>query len=178
MDEQRLIAGYKRGDSQAREQIYELFAPAMMSLCVRYVKSKDDAEDVLQDGFIKVFVSATQYSESGSLGGWIRKIMVNTALEFLRRKKKIEWKEIDENLPNIEIKNENIDMRNISADEIIGCIQKLPEKYRIVFNMVAVEGYDYREISEITNSNEGLVRTQYSRARRKLQEIILELTKE
>lgn len=173
MDEQRLIAGYKRGESWARREIYEIYAPTMMSLCVRYVKDVDTAKDLLQDGFVKVFTNADKYSEKGSLGGWIRQIVVNTVLEFLRRQNIIRWQDLDKNIHKAD-ENVDVDVQKITAEELIECITSLPEVYRTVFNLVTIEGYSYREIAQQLKTTEGVIRTQYSRARQKLQMIILE----
>ncbi|MGC3977271.1 MAG: sigma-70 family RNA polymerase sigma factor [Paludibacteraceae bacterium] len=174
MDEQRLIAGYKRGESWARREIYETFAPAMMSLCVRYVRNVDTAKDLLQDGFVKVFLSAEKYSEKGALGGWIRQIIVNTALEYLRRQNIIKWQELEENTDEAD-KTERFDMQKITANELMECVTSLPEVYRTVFNLVCIEGYSYNEIAIQLNTSEGVIRTQYHRARQKLQKIVWEL---
>ncbi|VBB46374.1 conserved hypothetical protein [uncultured Paludibacter sp.] len=174
MDEQRLIAGYKRGESWARREIYETYAPMMMTLCVRYVKDVDTAKDLLQDGFVKVFTNADKYSEKGALGAWIRQIVVNTVLEFLRRKNIVKWQDLDVNAAIID-ENIDVDVKKITADELMECITSLPEVYRTVFNLVCIEGFSYTEIAQQLKTTEGVIRTQYSRARQKLQTIILEL---
>ena len=174
MDEQRLIAGYKRGELWARREIYEAFAPAMMSLCVRYVKDVETAKDLLQDGFVKVFTNADKYTEKGALGGWIRQIIVNTVLEFLRRQNIIKWQNLDENIQKMD-ENTEVDVKKITAEELMECITSLPEVYRAVFNLVAIEGYSYNEIALQLKTTEGVIRTQYFRARQKLQTMILEL---
>lgn len=174
MDEQRLIAGYKRGESWARREIYETYAPKMLSLCVRYVKDVDTAKDLLQDGFVKVFTNADKYSEKGALGGWIRQIVVNTVLEFLRRQNIIKWQDLDDNIIKID-ENSDVDVQKITAEELMECITSLPETYRMVFNLFCVEGYSYVEIAKQLNTNESVVRTQYFRARQKLQSMILDL---
>lgn len=174
MDEQRLIAGYKRGESWARREIYETYAPAMMSLCVRYVKDVDTAKDLLQDGFVKVFTSADKYAEKGALGGWIRQIVVNTVLEFLRRQHVIRWQNLDDNIQKLD-ENAYVDVKKITAEELMECITSLPEVYRTIFNLVCIEGYSYNEIALQLETTEGVIRTQYFRARQKLQTMILKL---
>lgn len=174
MDEQRLIAGYKRGESWARREIYETYAPAMMSLCVRYVKDVDEAKDLLQDGFVKVFTNADKYSEKGALGGWIRQIVVNTVLEFLRRQNVIRWQDLDANIHKID-EDIDVDVQKITAEELMECVTSLPEVYRTVFNLIAIEGFSYNEIALQLKTSEGVIRTQYFRARQKLQTMILDL---
>lgn len=175
MEEQRLIAGYKNGDSQTRRQIYEIYAPTMMGLCVRYVKNVETAKDLLQDGFVKVFTNAEKYSGKGELGAWIRQIMVNTALNYLRRQNLLHWQNLDETLVEIH-ENERADINEITEKELMECILSLPDIYRTVFNLVCIEGYSYGEIAQQMNTSESVVRVQYSRARQKLQKMIVELT--
>ena len=172
MDEQCLMAGYKRGESWARREIYETFAPAMMSLCVRYVRNVDVARDLLQDGFVKVFTHAEQFSGKGALGGWIRQIMVNTALEYLRRQNTLKWQELDENIIEI-TENDTVDVNNFTADELLECVTQLPDVYRAVFNLVCIEGYSYAETARQMKTTENIIRMQYFRAREKLKKIIL-----
>ena len=172
MDEKRLMAGYKRGESWARREIYETFAPAMMSLCVRYVQNTDVAKDLLQDGFVKVFTHAEQFSGKGALGGWIRQIMVNTALEYLRRQNALKWQDLDENIVEVEKNNLSENLNNITAEELMECITQLPDVYRTVFNLVCVEGYSYAEIAQQMKTSENIIRMQYFRAREKLKKII------
>lgn len=174
MDEQRLIAGYKRGELWARREIYEIYAPTMLGVCVRYVKDIETAKDLLQDGFVKVFTNADKFTEKGLLGGWIRQIVVNTVLEFLRRQNIIRWQNLDDNIQTLD-NNAVIDIKQITAEELMECVTSLPATYRTVFNLVAIEGYTYQEIAGKLNTSEGVIRTQYSRARYKLQNMIRDL---
>lgn len=174
MDEQRLIAGYKRSESWARKEIYETFAPSMMSLCIRYVKDRDVARDLLQDGFVKIFTQADKYSGKGALGGWIRTVMVNTVLEYLRRQNIIHWQSWDD---TFEVKDENevCDLEKITADELMDVITQLPEMYRTVFNLICIEGFSYAEVASQMKTSEPVIRNQYFRARKKLKAMILAL---
>ena len=116
MDEQLLIAGCKRGESWARKQLYEIHAPVMMSVCMRYVNNKETAEDLLQDGFIKVFTKIDTFSEIGSLGGWIRRVFVTTALEYLRQNNALKLS------INIEDCNDRIEHISISWIGMPSCL--------------------------------------------------------
>jgi DNA-directed RNA polymerase specialized sigma24 family protein len=142
MDINRLIKDCLKGNPSAQKQLYDHFAPLMLSVCYRYTKSIEDAEDVLQEGFIKVFFKLSQYQTKGELGGWIRRIMATTAINFLRKK----------NL----------------AKEIADLIRQLPLGYQTIFNLYAVEGYSHTEIAEMLGINEGTSRSQYARARAQL----------
>ncbi|MDR2474927.1 MAG: sigma-70 family RNA polymerase sigma factor, partial [Bacteroidales bacterium] len=133
-EEQLLIAGCRRGEAWAQKKLYELHASVMMGVCLRYVKNYETAQDILQEGFIKVFTKIHTYAGSGSFGGWMRKVFVSTALEYLRQhqaeQKKVSLSDCEETLENISA----TDIERISADDILRCIQSLPEGYQTVFN--------------------------------------------
>lgn len=172
MEEQLLVAGCKRGESWAYKKLYELHAPIMMSVCMRYVHDRDTAQDILQEGFIKVFTKFHTYSGTGSVGGWMRRIFVTTALEYLRQNDALKLS------TSIDSYNEIIENRDVSvldqlsADEIMGCIAKLPEGYRTIFNLFAIEGYSHSEIAEMLNIQESTSRSQFLRSRKFLQNIV------
>lgn len=169
MDEQLLIAGCKRGESWARKQLYEIHAPVMMSVCMRYVNNRETAKDLLQDGFIKIFTRIDSFSGTGSLGGWIRKIFVTTALEYLRQNKALKLNiHIEDCNDGIEYINTSA-IDRLSADELLDCISTLPDGFRTVFNLFAIEGYSHREIAEMLNIKESTSRSQFVRARKILQ---------
>lgn len=169
-DEQQLIAGCKNGKSWAQKKVYELHAPAMMSVCVRYVNNRETARDLLQDGFIKLFTKVDSYSGIGSFAGWIRRIFVTTALEYLRQNDALKQTESFEEYGN-SIENNDISVLDkISADDLITCISDLSDGYRTVFNLYAIEGYSHAEIAEMLNISESTSRSQFMRARRILQQ--------
>jgi RNA polymerase sigma-70 factor (ECF subfamily) len=175
MDEQ-LIKECIKKDIRAQKRLYEKYAPLMMSICLRYVRDRDIAQNLLQDGFIKLFDKIDTYSGSGSFVGWMRKIFVNTALEHLRHNDVFKYS-IDVNVAfNIESENES-PIDKISADELMKCIAELPPGFRTVFNMYAIEGYSHAEIAEHLGIQEGTSRSQYARARTLLQQKILKLNK-
>lgn len=169
MNEHSLIAGCKRGDPSARKQLYELYAPSMLSVCIRYVSNKETAKDLLQDGFIKVFTKIDTYTGSGAFGGWIRRIFVTTALEHLRQKDALK-DSIDINEYNDWNGNDDASvLARLSADDLMACIARLPNGFRTVFNLFAIEGYSHAEIAEMLNIKESTSRSQFVRARRILQ---------
>ena len=170
IDEQNLIAGCIKGEPWAQKKIYELHAPAMMSVCVRYVTDRETARDLLQDGFIKIFTKIESYSGSGSFAGWVRRIFVTTALEYLRQKDALKQSESldDSNYPI-----ENVDvsvLQKIAADDLMQLIFELPTGYRTIFNLYAIEGFSHAEIAGILNINENTSRSQFMRARKLLQQ--------
>jgi len=169
MDEQLLIEGCKRGESWARKQIYEQYASVMMGVCMRYVSNRETARDLLQDGFIKVFTKIEMYSGTGSLGGWMRRVFATTALEYLRRNDTLR---LSVNIDDYNDAAENVDysaLDRLSAEELMACIADLPNGFRTVFNLFAIEGYSHSEIAEILNIKESTSRSQFIRARKALQ---------
>jgi RNA polymerase sigma-70 factor (ECF subfamily) len=164
MDYNRLVRDCLRNKPAAQKELYQHFAEIMLGVCYRYTKSVNDAEDVLQEGFIKVFRSLHQYKNEGELGAWIRRIMVNTALNFLKRNKKYQGEMYftDEYLHPVA--DENPEM-NLQAKELAGLIRQLPPGYQTIFNLHAVEGYSHVEIGEMLGISDGTSRSQYARAR-------------
>lgn len=168
-DEEQLIAGCKEGKPWAQKAIYELYASAMLSVCFRYVNDRETARDLLQDGFIKLFTKIDSYSGIGAFAGWVRRIFVTTTLEYLRQTNALKLSSsIDEYEHNIE----DIDVLiidKISADDLMKCVRELPNGYRTVFNLYAIEGYSHQEIANILSISENTSRTQFMRARKLLQ---------
>lgn len=174
MNEEKLINACKRNDARAQRELYEIFARKMMSVCLRYADNRDMAEDLLQEGFIKVFSSIQSYNYEGSFEGWMRRIFVNTALEALRKHDLLRsGVELDMLEPQQEADYSALD--HISANELMELIAQLPPGFRTVFNMFAVEGYSHREIAQALHITESTSRSQYTRAKRLLQKWIKEL---
>ena len=175
MEERQLIEGCIRGDSRAQKALYELYASAMMSVCQRYVSNRETARDLLHDGFVKLFTKINTYSGTGSFVGWMKRIFVTTALEYLRQKDVLRYS-VD--VESIDIQDEESDVshfRHLSINDLMDCIAQLPEKYRTVFNMHAIEGYTLVEIAGELATNESTVRWQYAKARQLLQRMVMKL---
>lgn len=165
-NEHIVIAGCKRKEMWARKELYEHYAGAMLSICVRYIGNEDYARDVLQDGFYKVFTKIDDYAGKGSFDGWLKRIFITTALETLRKKRfapiTLEYEEIieDTEIPVFD---------KLSTDDLHRCIAELPDGFRTVFNLYAVEGYSHAEIAKMLKIKEVTSRTQFMRARQILQ---------
>ena len=167
-EEEIIVAGCKNNESWARKKLYELYAPAMLGICVRYMNDSDKAKDILHEGFIRVFSKINSYNATGSLGGWMRRVFSTTAIEFLRSNHS--WQRMDIN--DYEEKIEDVEIsavENLSAEEILKCISELPKSSQLIFNMHAIEGYSLAEIARMLNINEGTSRSQFARARQLLQ---------
>ncbi len=165
--EHELINGCLKNDRISQKKVFELFAGKMMSVCIRYARHHAEAEDLLQDGFIKVFQHLDQYKFEGSFEGWMRRIFVNTALKSLRKLS------FQNEVIGIEIMpDEHVDasaISQMSEMEILIAVKSLPDGYRTVFNLCVVEGYSHKEIGEMLNITESTSRTQLLKARRELQ---------
>lgn len=176
-EELQLIAECRKGKHKAQKAIYELYAPAMLSVCFRYVNDLETAKDLLQDGFIKLFTKIETYSGIGAFGGWVRRIFVTTSLEFLRQHNALK---LSSSIDEVEyfIENEELTVLDkMAADDIMKCISMLSDGYRTAFNLYVIEGYSHAEIAEMLNINESTSRSQFMRARKILQKIILETKK-
>lgn len=165
--EAQLITALKRGESRAHKIVYERFAGKMLAVCTRYCANRDDAEEVMLDGFMRVFEKIGQFREDGSFEGWVRRIMVTESLMFLRRNK--QWRQeipIDE--VTVEPDYEWADTA-VHENDLLKMVNQLPDGYRTVFNLYAIEGYAHAEIAEMLGISEGTSKSQLSRARTLLQ---------
>lgn len=169
LTERDLILYSLKGDRDAQRDLFDMYAGKMMTVCRRYGRHDGEAEDILQEGFIKVFLNLKKYKFEGSFEGWIRRIIVNTALKYVSKssfKKEsygIESYQLDPKpyAPKIYSK--------LNVDELMKLIDSLPEGYRLVFNLYAIEGYSHREISKLLKIEEGTSRSQLAKARKLLQ---------
>lgn len=172
MDEELMLQGCRENLPNAQEAVYSKFGPRMLGVCYRYAKSKEDAEDMLQEGFVKVFKQIVQFKGDGSLEGWIRKIIVHTCINQLKKNKKFAESVSLVYAQDLKIKDYNIPSI-LAAKQVVECIRLLPLGYRTVLNLYAIEGYSHREISEILEIEESTSRSQYTRAKVLLEEILI-----
>lgn len=168
--EAELIKGCLKSERQFQEEFYSRYASKMLSVCCRYAKNTSEAEDVLHEGFIKAFGKLDKFKGNGSLEGWVRRIMVNTSLENFRRQKNLQV--VDEFEEENSLKMDPKALSNMSADEILGLVQKLPSGFRVVFNLYALEGYSHKDIAQELGISVGTSKSQLSRARAALQTMI------
>lgn len=169
----QLIDACKKGDRASQRILFDHLAPRMFPLCIRYVKDRSLAEDILQDGFITLFTRIDTYKADGSFEGWARRIFVTTALMYLRKKDALKMS--DELDTARGMKAETVSqMQNIGYKELMELVMTLPAGFRTVFNMYAIEGYSHKEIAQMLGITETTSRTQFSRARAWLQNKIKE----
>ncbi|GAB3039359.1 RNA polymerase sigma factor [Spirosoma pulveris] len=165
--EAKLIGALKRGESRAHKVIYERYAGKMLAVCTRYCGNRADAEEVMLDGFMKVFEKIEQFREDGSFEGWIRRIMVTESLMFLRKAK--QWRqEVPLEDITVEPDYEWADTA-VNENDLLRLVNQMPDGYRTVFNLYAIEGYSHAEIAETLGISEGTSKSQLSRARMLLQ---------
>ena len=171
MEMEKLIRGCLNGNRNAQKQFYEHFAPSLMGVCLRYAGDADMAEDFMQEGFIRIFTRLNSFRSEGPIEGWVRRVMVNTALEILRKNDVLKHSvdietafSVSDTLPDA--------FRQLTADELLNHLQALPAGFRTVFNLFAIEGYSHQEIAEMLNISEGTSKSQYARARAWLQKRI------
>ena len=171
-NEERLIKKALKNNREAQNSLYKLHAPKMLSVCRFYISDVQYAEDVMLNGFLKVFTKLKSYQNKGSFEGWIRKIMIRESISFLRQQKNIEFTVEDVENPKDYTNNINT---SIEVEQIQHLIDNLPDGYKIVFVMYAIEGYKHYEIAKMLNITEGTSKSQLYKARKKLQEKIIKL---
>ena len=170
--EQELIEGCIKGKLDFQRELFNRFSGKMLAISRRYARTYDDAKDILQDSFVKIFQHLTDFRSEGSLEGWIRKIVVHTALNFYRKSAyKSEKPGLDKHHGTAEIEWSALD--NLNEQDIIKAISTLPDGYRMVFNLYAIEGYSHKEIAEMLNIDESTSRSQLYKARNTLKILLL-----
>lgn len=173
MDDTTLVIECVKGNPRAQRMLFDRFSSKMLGVCLRYAKDSEQAEDILQDGFVKVFTKLKDFKNEGSLEGWIRRVMVNTALDQIRKNTKTLG---DVSVDDVQYKIENNDhiAEQLMAEDLLKLVNSMPDGYKVVFNMFAIEGYTHREIADTLGISESTSKSQYSRARAYLRERIPE----
>ncbi|MCX6290682.1 MAG: RNA polymerase sigma factor [Bacteroidetes bacterium] len=171
MTDEEMIKSCVSGDPQAQKLLYDRHSKKMMGICLRYASDEQEAEDMMQEGWIKVFNNIHSFRFEGSVEGWIKRIMVNTSLDCLRKNKN-RFNLVDINETQETIVSGVYSSDNLSTKELLKVIQQLPPGYRSVFNLYAIEGYSHKEIGELLGIHENTSKSQYSRARVQLQRMI------
>ncbi len=172
MTEQSILAGCLNNDPSAQRELYNRYSPKMLSVCYRFANSREDAEDMLQEGFIKVFTQMHTFQNKGAFEGWIRRIIVHTCINFLKKNKKFSNSIDLEQADYLEVKEETMPSV-MQARQIIECIRLLPLGYRTVLNLYAMEGYSHKEIADMLDIEESTSRSQYTRAKSMLEAILI-----
>jgi len=167
LSEHELIRGCLRGSAQCQRELYERFAGKMFAVCLRYARTREDAADILQDGFMKVFAKLEQFQFQGSFEGWVRRVMVNTALRAYQKQRYDFELTGFERLPETPVDPDAVAL--LSEAELLNLVRNLPDGYRAVFNLVAIEGYSHAEAADLLGIQESTSRSQLTKARRYLE---------
>jgi RNA polymerase sigma-70 factor, ECF subfamily len=170
--ENQVIKLAVENNRHAQQQIYTLFSPKMLGVCRQYIKDIHQAEDIMITAFMKVFTNLKKFENKGSFEGWIRRIMVNECISFLRVQKKVTYIDDDTFNGRNEESFNNIESQ-LSVDDIQNLIDSLPDGYKMIFNLYCIEGYKHQEIATLLNINEGTSKSQLSHARKMLQQQII-----
>ena len=169
--DEQLVLGCVKGDPVAQKALYQQFSRKMMSVCMRYANNRDQAQDMLQDGFVKIFQKIDHYRGDGPLGGWISRTMVNTALDHIRRNKPYDHSLDLTEAEHLHQEDEQV-LTSMSTDELMDLIQALPAGYRTVFNLFAIEGYAHKEIADRLGISENTSKSQFMKARAYLRKLL------
>jgi len=172
MMEQTLIAGCLHNDAAAQRELYNHYSSKMLSVCYRFAHNREDAEDMLQEGFIKVFTQMHTFQNKGAFEGWIRRIIVHTCINFLKKHKKFADSVELDYANTINVKEESLPSL-MQAKQIVEAIRLLPIGYRTVLNLYAIEGYSHKEIGEMLDIQESTSRSQFTRAKVLLEQVLV-----
>ena len=158
----KIVERCKKGDRKAGEQLYNMFSAKMFAICIQYSKSREEAEDNLQDGFIKILESIRQYTGKGSFEGWMKRIFINTALEKYRKNRSLQ---VVEEVPEVMDEDDIDDNLSIPSDVLFEFVNQLPEKYRLVFNLYVMENMQHKEIAAMLGISVGTSKSNLARAK-------------
>jgi RNA polymerase sigma-70 factor (ECF subfamily) len=172
MTEEVILEGCLRNDSVAQRELYNTYSPKMLAVCFRYAHSREDAEDMLQEAFIKVFTQLRTFENRGSFEGWIRRIVVHTCINTLKKNKKFNESVDLIHAATVSIREETVPAV-VQVKQIVDCIRSLPMGYRTVLNLFAIEGYSHREIAQLLDIEESTSRSQFTRAKGMLEELLI-----
>jgi len=178
--ETKILEGCINDERGAQEHLYRHYAPTMLGICLRYTKSYDEASDVMQEGFIKVFANIKRFRQEGSFEGWIKRIMVNTALNHYHKAQKMNNHRNIDDVRETEIIEEDLPTpkTRFSQKQMLDAIQELPEGYRTVFNLYVFEKYKHKQIAEILDISVNTSKSQLSKARVYLQKVLARMERE
>lgn len=170
---QDIVNDCRRGNRQAQFELYRLYSTAMYNICLRMLKDEMDAEDILQNSFLDVFTKLHTFQQQSSIGAWIKRIVINNCINHLK-KRRLYIEELSDKHQHLgdSISDNHIPDSQLSVEKVNRALKQLPDGYRVVFNLYMFEGYDHKEIGQILNISEATSKSQYSRAKRKLKQII------
>jgi RNA polymerase sigma-70 factor (ECF subfamily) len=172
MTEEAILKGCLKNDSVAQRELYNRYSSKMLAVCYRYAHNREDAEDMLQEGFIKVFLQLHTFEHRGAFEGWIRRIVVHTCINILKKNKKFNESVDIIHATGVQVREDSVPAI-IQAKQVVECIRILPIGYRTVLNLYAIEGYSHREIAGMLDIEESTSRSQYTRAKAMLEDVLI-----
>ena len=171
-DIDKIVEQCRRGDRHAQKRLYEEFAPQLFAVCIRYCKNRTEAEDLLHEGFIKIFEKIDQYRGEGSISAWLRRVMVNTVIDELRNRQNITYIDNTEKVfsnfayDEDDEQDKEEDFYDVDIEQVFELVKQMPEKYKLVFNMYVVENYSHEKIASELGISSGTSKSNLSRARK------------
>jgi len=177
MEEKELIQRLLKNEKTAQKYLYNKYSSLFYGICIRYTTNTDEACDILQEGFLKILTHINKYSGTGSFEGWMKRIIVNNAINNYHKNLKYRYHSDISEIKDIIEDETNLDEINYSYEELLKIIQVLPDGYRTIFNLYAIEGYKHKEIAEMLKISENTSKSQYHRAKKILQDKLVELSK-
>ncbi|MES1160779.1 MAG: sigma-70 family RNA polymerase sigma factor [Bacteroidota bacterium] len=172
MTEEAILQGCLKNEAAAQRELYNRYSPKMLAVCYRFAHNREDAEDMLQEGFIKVFSQMHTFLNKGAFEGWIRRIIVHTCINNLKKNKRFNESLDIVHAHGIQVREESVPSI-VQAKQIVECIRILPIGYRTVLNLYAIEGYSHKEIADMLDIEESTSRSQYTRAKQMLEDILI-----
>jgi len=172
MTEEAILKGCLQKEAAAQRELYNRYSPKMLSVCYRFAHNREDAEDMLQEGFIKIFSQMHTFGNRGAFEGWVRRIIVHTCINILKKNKKFNESVDIIHATGAQVREESVPSI-VQAKQIVECIRMLPIGYRTVLNLYAIEGYSHREIGMMLDIEESTSRSQYTRAKAMLEDILV-----
>jgi len=172
MTEEAILHGCLKNEAAAQRELYNRYSPKMLAVCYRFAHNREDAEDMLQEGFIKVFSQMHTFQSKGAFEGWIRRIIVHTCINNLKKNKRFNESLDIVHAHGVQVREESVPSI-VQAKQVVECIRLLPIGYRTVLNLYAIEGYSHKEISDMLDIEESTSRSQYTRAKQMLEDILI-----
>ena len=177
LNEEQLIKRCRKRDKNAQKLLFERYAGLLLGVCIRFATDISEAEDILQEGFVKIFFKIGDYSGTGSFYNWMRKIMINMAITNYYKTRKHHFQYDIEKVDEMGIERVNLKESDFTHEELLKVISELPEGYRVVFNLYAIEGFKHKEIAGILNIDINTSKSQYSRAKKVIRRKLVELSR-
>ena len=175
MSQKEFLKRLKRGEPEAQKELFDKYSPVLLGIAMRYARNREEAEDILQESFIKIFRNVDRFEDRGSFEGWLKRIVINTAIIHYHKAQKDKYHEDVTEVQEIKFESFNPEEPDFTMEELVSAIQSLPSGYRTVFNLYAIEGYKHKEIAQMLGIDVNTSKSQYHRARKFLQKKLSEL---